>query len=99
MSPIERPTPDKPDHLPDHLSEIWDELVDQVHPRIGTAGMEALCGQVYRVRDAQRRVTEEGAVVADDKGNPVEHPALDIERRAQDQVRRWMKDFARPGHY
>lgn len=91
--------PEKPDNLPDHISDIWDEMVTQVHPKIGVAGLEALCAQVYRVRDAQERITEEGLVVADDKGNPVEHPAIKIERKAQNEIRRWMKDFARPAHF
>lgn len=87
-----------PDHLPDHLAEIWEEVAPSVQPRIGVAGLEALCAQIYRVRDAQKRITEEGLVVADDKGNPTEHPAIKIERKAQNEVRRWMKDFALPNH-
>lgn len=83
----------KPDGLPDHLSPIWDELAPQVDPAIGSAGMESLCTQIHRARDAQKRITEEGLVVADDKGRPVEHPAIDIERKAQNEIRRWMKDF------
>lgn len=87
----------RPDDLPEHLVPIWDEMVPQVRSNIGAAGMEALCTQVYRMRDAQKRITEEGIVVADSKGNATPHPALDIEKKAQDEVRKWLKDYRRRG--
>jgi hypothetical protein len=86
---------DKPTTLPAHLATIWDELADDMDERIGAAGMEALSGQVYRMREAQRRITEEGLVVQDSKGNPVPHPALGIEKTAQAEVRAWTDKYAR----
>ena len=83
----------KPDNLPDHISVIWDELIDSVRFQIGEAGMESLCSQVYRMREAGTRIDEEGIVVQDSKGNPVPHPAIEIEKRAQAEIRAWMKDF------
>lgn len=83
----------KPATLPDHLDPIWDEMVDQVDQSIGLAGLEALCVQVYRLREAQRKVSAEGLVVADAKGNPTAHPALRTEKDAQSEIRRWIKDF------
>ena len=65
-----------PDHLPDHLRPIWEETAPKVRPNIGPIGLEALCAQIYRMRDAQERVTKDGSVVADAKGNPCPHPAL-----------------------
>ena len=82
-----------PPELPDHLRPIWEEMADQVAVKIGIAGMEALCVQVYRLREAQKKITEEGMVVADPKGNPTTHPALKIEKDAQSEIRRWVKDF------
>lgn len=35
-------------------------------------------------------------VVADPKVNPVPHPALEIERRAQDEIRKWGSGFVKP---
>jgi len=86
---VERRPPD----LPEHLEPIWEEMADQVRVSIGVAGLEALCVQVYRLRQAQAKVTEEGMVVADQKGSPVPHPALRIEKDAQSEIRRWLKDF------
>lgn len=91
MSGITRPLT-----LPDHLVPIWAELEPQFHPRIGAAGLEAACIQVHRMRDAQERVTREGAVVADSKGNPCAHPALAIEKDASAQLRTWLEKFPAP---
>lgn len=82
----------KPASLPEHLSAIWDEFVTQFRPTIGAAGLESLCTQVYRARDAQRRITADGMIVADSKGNPGAHPALAIEKQAQTEIRQWIKD-------
>lgn len=62
---------------------------------IGLIGMEALCGQIYRMRDAQARITKDGAIVADAKGNPIPHPAIPIEKAAQAEVRAWVVKFGR----
>ena len=77
-----------PGHLPEDVARAWGDLVsDGLQPM---PGFEALCAQVARMREAQRRVSAEGLVVADEKGRPVPHPALDIERRAQAEVRAWL---------
>lgn len=54
---------------------------------------EAYCGQVARLREAQRRVSIEGLVIADPKGNPVPHPAIQIEKQAQAEIRAWGTKF------
>jgi hypothetical protein len=82
-----------PASLPEHLRPIWDEMAVQVGPKIGAIGLEALCVQVYRMRDAQRRITAEGVVVSSPKGDPVPHPALAVEVKAQAEVREWIKRF------
>ena len=82
-----------PATLPEHLRAIWEEMVPQVSPKIGEVGLEALCVQVHRARDAQRRVTEEGMLVLDAKGNAAPHPALAIEKAAQGEVRTWLLKF------
>lgn len=81
--------------LPKHISLIWDELKEQLQPRIGGPGLEALCGQVYRLREAERRISEEGMVVQDVKGNPIPHPALSIEKQAQAEIRNWINKYGR----
>ena len=82
-----------PGHLPDDVAAVWSELVGE-SSRTGPE-FEAYCAQVARLRDAQARISREGLVVADEKGRPVPHPALEIERRAQVEVRAWGTQFSR----
>ena len=49
---------------------------------------EAAAVQIMRMRDAAARIAEEGLLIADAKGNAVPHPALEIERYAQDALRK-----------
>lgn len=89
----------KPATLPEHLASIWAELLPAVRDTIGATGLEALCGQVYRLRDAQARITAEGIVVADAKGNPIPHPAIVVEKQAQAEIRAWLVKFGRHGAF
>ena len=86
-----------PEHLTDELAEIWAEMSPQVESTIAAAGLESLCGQVARMRDARERIDEDGLVVADSRGNPVPHPAIAIEKTAQAEVRNWLLKFRRYG--
>ncbi len=52
-------------------------------------GFDAYCAQVHVERDAGARVASEGLIVADSKGNPVPHPALEVQRKAQAEIRAW----------
>lgn len=85
----------KPNGLPPHLNSIWDETQESFSARIGPIGMEALCIQIYRMRDAQERISREGAVVADAKGAPAAHPALAVEKQAQAEIRQWVAKYGR----
>lgn len=55
--------------------------------------LEAYCGQVARLRDAQERLANEGLIIADPKGFPIPHPAIAIEKSAQDEIRKWGNAF------
>lgn len=83
----------KRDGLPEHISDIWDEIVQTVDERIGSAGMEALCGCIHTLREAEERVMVEGIVIGDAKGNPCPHPAIQIAKNCQSEVRAWVKEF------
>ena len=93
MTHRDNSAPGPPAGLPAELRGIWAELVGQVRSDIGAAGLEALCVQVLRMRDARDRVTNDGLVVQDAKGNAVPHPALEIEKRAQNEIRVWLQDY------
>lgn len=81
-----------PQHLPDDIAAVWEEIAPTA-PHIPAPMMEAYCGQVARLRDAQRRLAADGSVVLDSKRNPVPHPALAIERAAQAEIRAWGDRF------
>ena len=83
----------KPAWVCAEVSAIWDEIALMVRPAIGPVGMEALCTQIRRMRDAAKRIEAEGLVVADPRGNPVAHPGIVVEKGAQAEVRRWLSDY------
>lgn len=58
--------------------------------------LQAYAGQIARLREAQHRIDDEGLVVADARGNPIPHPALAIERAAQNEIREWAKTMRPP---
>lgn len=71
------------------IAEIIDELRAEVGDGPTDAELEAYATQVSRLRDAARRVESEGLIISDSKGQPLPHPALEIERAAQAEVRLW----------
>lgn len=81
-----------PEHLSEVARSVWDQVV-KGRPDAEGPDLEAYCTQVARMRDAQARIDAEGLVVADEKGRPVPHPALAIERAAQAEVRAWADRF------
>ena len=88
-----------PAHLAPDVAAVWLDVVAAYGPgaeKITGPELEAYCGQVARVRDAQQRIAAEGLVIADPKGNPIPHPAISIERAAQVEVRAWGAKFRPP---
>ena len=80
-----------PKHLPSAVAAAWDEVVTaygEGSEVIEGPALEAYCGQVATLRECQRRIADEGLVVADPKGVPIEHPAIRLERAAQDEIRK-----------
>ena len=86
-----------PAGLPKRLYDIWDETQDSVGERMPDSARESFCGQVWLLRDADRRVAEEGAIVSDAKGNTVAHPAISLSRQAGEEIRKWTKSYP-PGY-
>ncbi len=89
---------DAPAHLTEDVAKVWaevmDALGDQASRKKGPE-LEAYCGAVARLRDAQARIFEEGLIVPDPKNQPVSHPAFLIERQAMDELRKWGDKFKR----
>ena len=88
-----------PAHLPEGVRQAWLEVVSAYGDgadAIEGPALEAYCGQVAVLRDCQARIAREGLVVADPKGLPIEHPAVRLERAAQDEIRKWGDQFRPP---
>lgn len=83
--------------VPEAIREVCDLVVASGGASSVTPELEAYAGQVVRLRDAQRRLAAEGEVVEDPKGFPIPHPAIAIERAAQEELRRWGDRFSAPG--
>lgn len=78
------------------VKEIRQEILDSYgegSERIDGADLEAYAGQIATLREAQARIATEGLIIADPKGNPIPHPAIAIERTAQDEIRKWGSRF------
>ena len=80
-----------PPGLPPAEAAIWVEVVTRNPHSVTGPALEAYVGQVARMRDAQRRIAEEGLVIASPRGDPIPHPAIEIERKAQAEIRAWDK--------
>lgn len=90
-----------PAHLPADVAAVWVELVTAYGPdasRFVGPELDAYCTTVARLRDATRRISDEGIVIADGRAQPVRHPALEIERAATADLRAFGDKFRpRPG--
>lgn len=47
---------------------------------------------IKRVREAEKVISEDGIVASNDRGVPIEHPAVKVERGASAELRGWVKD-------
>ena len=87
-----------PKYLTADVAAVWSELLPTLGEEARAARLvgpafDAYCGQVARLRDAQRRIYDEQMIVPDSKNQPVAHPALQVERQAQDEIRKWADRF------
>lgn len=86
-----------PEYLPADVATAWLQIVTDYGPgweAITGPDLEAYAGQVARLRKAQRLLAQAGVLIKKD-GEPQPHPALDIERKAQDEIRKWGNTFKR----
>lgn len=97
-----RPTPAParntapPADLPETAADVWREIMDtnDLAGTVDRAALEAFCTLMARMREARKRVEDEGMVVKDPRGRVVPHPALAVERQAAEQIRAWGDRFA-----
>jgi phage terminase small subunit len=73
-----------PSHIPSHGT--IDEARAQLSNRAPGIVVEALAHQIETLREATRRVAEEGVVVRDMRGAVVPHPAIEVARLATREI-------------
>jgi P27 family predicted phage terminase small subunit len=85
-----------PPHLPEAVAEVWREIVasNDLVANVDRTALETYCTLMARLREARRRVEDEGMVVKDPRGRVIPHPALAVERAPAEQVRAWGDRFA-----
>lgn len=84
-----------PDHLDDHVAAVWRDVIARHDDpgRIVGPELDAYCGQIALQRDARSRIAREGVIIDDGRGNPMPHPAIAIEAKAQSEIRLWGNRF------
>ena len=94
-------TPPAPPSLSEAAAEAWREVIAAHGPgadRIAGPLLEEYAQAIATARAARARVDTEGLIVADAKGSPVPHPALSVEAKALDTIRRLAPRFAPKAH-
>lgn len=75
------------------LDELEDGLADGRELNEFDSRAVAIVAQLIgRVREAREIIAAEGAVVNKGSGEPVEHPAVKVERMASAEIRGWVKE-------
>lgn len=90
-----------PQHLSDAAAEAWEQVVTAAGATIGPADaplLEEYAQAIATARAARDRVNAEGVIVADARGEAVPHPALTVEAKALDTIRRLAPHFAPKAH-
>lgn len=105
LKPAALPKP--PVKLSPEARKLWDDTLSEYEPW-NAADLKRLaraCEALNRLRDAQRRIAKDGAVIPDGRGSKKAHPAVNIEKEAHRQLFEALKSLhlgedepAKPGH-
>lgn len=94
-------TPKPPASLSTDAAQAWTEVLESCGPgchRLAGPLLEEYAQAIATARAARARVDTEGLIVADAKGSPVPHPALSVEAKALDTIRRLAPRFTPKAH-
>lgn len=73
------------------------KIEERIRARSDLGGFDAVAVQIVaaliqRVRQAQQVIAMDGPLAAKESGEPIEHPAVKVERQASAEIRGWVKD-------
>jgi hypothetical protein len=79
--------PEPPEHLAPAVAAVWDEVVaaNGIVGPVDRAALEAYCTLTVRMREASKRVADEGMIVRSGT-KEVLHPAIALERQLAEQL-------------
>lgn len=82
-----RSAPEPPPGLPPEALDVWHAVVPTLQQvglldAVDAVALEGLCVLVARAREARKLLAREGLVTKTDRGTPIVHPALRVERDA-----------------
>jgi len=82
-----------PSGLSPEASAFFRELQGEyeIQDATGVMYMRRSCEALDRLRDAQRQIKRDGAVISDKKGSVKQHPAISIEKEAHRQMMEALK--------
>lgn len=85
-------------NLDDLIAQAYAEITMGMHPEIlrkEKPGLERFAFAIAVNRESEARIKNEGLVVSDEKGRPVPHPALAIQRSSAKDIEGWLKQYRR----
>ena len=91
--------PPPPESLEEDAAQVWCDTLEAYGAgaaKVAGPLLEEYCQAVAIARRARKRVDDEQIIVGDAKGSPIAHPAIAIERRAMETIRRLEDRFKPP---
>lgn len=70
--------------------QAWHDLAAEATAGASLVALEQAACQLARARWARERIHVDGMIVLDARDRPVQHPAVAVEKSAQEAVRRWL---------
>lgn len=78
---------------PDELDGLEGRIAQHVELNaFDSRAVHIVAQLIERVRQTQVILAEEGPVAAKESGEPIEHPAVKVERMASAEIRGWVKE-------
>ncbi len=85
--------PGIPDTLAEKYHAAYLETVGGMKSGTAPQVAEMIAVQIQTARDCRARIDRDGFLVADSRGNPIPHPAIDMEAAAQSRATKLLADF------
>ena len=90
--------PTAPDYLGDVGKKEWRRMAKElvkmkVLTKVSLAGLGAYCGAFEVFTIAYKSVLEDGTIMMNGRGQPVQNPNMRIATAQQDAMRKWLSEF------